>query len=538
MPDPAMQYEEPEDRGMGLADMIEAIFRHKRLGLLVFLAVMGGTLVHLSYREDLFASWATISVVPGIEQQPADLVAADQSASNQVPARENAMVALEGTALAEKVVGALGPGAILSGRPSGEPYATLPRLRVRVEKTVDGVLAALFGRAEAKAKAPAKADAAPSESLLITAREVVRSSLTVKRAGVEGWSDALTLKYVAGDPKVAQAILSKLIEIFKEYYADVTKPDPKAVAVSEARRNAAEKQYRDARKRLADQEGQIGSADLEAKKKQLAELEREIAEGEGRVESLKTGVAALERELAGRSVVDGELLEEEDNPDYKIKAEELHQAETELALLLNKYNEKSPAVKDQRTKVDLLKKQLEGLDKKVVRKKPLDNDKALADQAKSLQEKRVDLQEAEVLQAGRLRRLPGLRTDVEKLEVENRKLAELRATVDAEKREFDRADSALSQVKLALALKEAGAVNVKVLSGASLTLWPEGTRRRTIVLVAAVLGLIAGMGAAILRDMFRRSFKNAREVEERLGVPAVATVPDASRHNLARLPRS
>ncbi|MFZ2394210.1 polysaccharide biosynthesis tyrosine autokinase [Rhodoferax sp.] len=74
-------------------------------------------------------------------------------------------------------------------------------------------------------------------------------------------------------------------------------------------------------------------------------------------------------------------------------------------------------------------------------------------------------------------------------------------------------------------VKEGKVGNVRIVDVAAVPEEPVKPQRKQVVAIAAVLGLLAGLGLAFLRNSLRPGIKNADDIEQHLGLPVFATVP-------------
>ncbi len=67
---------------------------------------------------------------------------------------------------------------------------------------------------------------------------------------------------------------------------------------------------------------------------------------------------------------------------------------------------------------------------------------------------------------------------------------------------------------------------------------PASPNLRLSLVVAVALGLMLGIGVGVLLEIFDQSVKNAEDLENRVGVPAVTTIPTLTRKMMGALPAS
>ena len=77
-------------------------------------------------------------------------------------------------------------------------------------------------------------------------------------------------------------------------------------------------------------------------------------------------------------------------------------------------------------------------------------------------------------------------------------------------------------------VKEGKVGNVRIVDTAAVPERPVKPQRSQVLAIAGVLGLLAGLGLAFLRNSMRPGIKNADDIEEHLGLHVFATVPHSA----------
>ena len=85
------------------------------------------------------------------------------------------------------------------------------------------------------------------------------------------------------------------------------------------------------------------------------------------------------------------------------------------------------------------------------------------------------------------------------------------------------ASSSISQALL----QDASVSKYRVVEPAKLPLEPFKPDRRKIALMGVFLGLIVGVGAAVIAELLDNSLKKIEEVEEYIGLPVLGITPKA-----------
>jgi len=100
-------------------------------------------------------------------------------------------------------------------------------------------------------------------------------------------------------------------------------------------------------------------------------------------------------------------------------------------------------------------------------------------------------------------------------------------------RELERANAAnktlfesfLSQSKITSAQSTFNVRDSRIISPASKPGAPSFPRKRLVLSLAIVVGCLIGIGGGVALDMLNAGFSNQREIEEKLGIPVLASIP-------------
>lgn len=80
------------------------------------------------------------------------------------------------------------------------------------------------------------------------------------------------------------------------------------------------------------------------------------------------------------------------------------------------------------------------------------------------------------------------------------------------------------------------APTARLLSGAPLPAHPSSPQLRFALLMMVAAGLLAGIGAGLIAELFDQSVKNADDLEAKVGVPAVTSIPTISKRLMRQMP--
>ncbi len=106
------------------------------------------------------------------------------------------------------------------------------------------------------------------------------------------------------------------------------------------------------------------------------------------------------------------------------------------------------------------------------------------------------------------------------------RLRQLEREAEASRQLYEAMLSRLKETSEQVELQEA---NARVLSPADVPLAPENSRKKLIVAMAAVLGLVSGIGLVFLREQLSDTFRAPRQILAGTGQPVLATLPSIGR---------
>lgn len=76
----------------------------------------------------------------------------------------------------------------------------------------------------------------------------------------------------------------------------------------------------------------------------------------------------------------------------------------------------------------------------------------------------------------------------------------------------------------------------RLLSGAALPGQPSSPQLRFALLMALAAGLLVGLGAGLVAELFDQSVKNGDDLEAKVGVPAISSIPTISKRMMRQMP--
>jgi len=144
----------------------------------------------------------------------------------------------------------------------------------------------------------------------------------------------------------------------------------------------------------------------------------------------------------------------------------------------------------------------------------------------------VELAEAQAQVAAVTARIDALQADARSIRAQFDHLDQIASEQDRLEQEVAAAKDSLitylhkqEEARFSHALDESQFVNVTVAEPASVPVVPEVTTRQLAIVLAAVMSLLAGIGAAVVRDRIDPTIKGVAEAADVTGLPILGNIP-------------
>ena len=349
--------------------------------------------------------------------------------------------------------------------------------------------------------------------------ETLRRGIAINISG----NDGFTLEFVHTDPHKAQQVTSRLATLFIEETINAREQqvegavDFLATQVGDAKKEVEQKEealrvYKEARMGKLPEQLQTNLATLQMLQQELRTVEENLLFSRERRDVLARGGARMQASPtpgAGPPTA----------------AEELSVLRSQLAVLRLRYTDEHPDVESLRLKIARLEQRMVGLALADPSSEPSADPTAILAreqleqsnlEVKRLEDKRADLESRVAAIRGRVEETP--RTEQE--------LASL-------KRDYDKLnENYVSLLSKQLEARMAGRLErrwksdrFRVLDPASLPEKPYFPKPLIFVGLGVVLGLFAGLGAALIAEYVDPSVKDAQQLEALQAYPVLARIP-------------
>jgi uncharacterized protein involved in exopolysaccharide biosynthesis len=493
-----------EERSSPASDAaFQAFFRYKWAALGVFLLIAGGGAALYLLTPPTYRSQAEVLMRLGRENVTVDptatlgqapVVAVPQSRENEI---NSAIEILKSHALSEKVVTALGAKVILGLAPVSE----------------DGALQA----------SPAADADSPEYN-----RAVIRLNKGLDVEAVKK-SDVIAIRYSSPSPKLSQQVVARVIDFYLDSH------------VSLNRAPGAHKFLTDQTTRLLQQ--------LAHTEGELSNLKNKtgISFPEGERQIRVTRIGRIEDELlqvsATAAATEGEirLLRERlaSLPKTQVTSQVKNAANSaadlmrgQLYALQLKEREMLTKMPEQHPEMRLLREQIESA-KAALAKQDLARDQVTTGPSRMYEETQLALLRQEPvlgslkIKADSLRaQLREERAKLNTFNDDSMRVRKLERECDLQEAEYRKYVENLEQAQIEHALQMQRITNVSVIQPATYDPNPLSFRRLLLLVLSLAFALLCGIALPLLLDRWDHSVKRPEDLEHKLGLGVLATIPD------------
>lgn len=351
-------------------------------------------------------------------------------------------------------------------------------------------------------------------------------------------SNVLQVSYRSTDPRWTKRVVEALIDEYLKQRAERYQ-SPQAVVFFRQQMDEAEQRLNENQQALEDfvnrssitvVEGSDSGDSLSAQKQlvmeQLADLEASLSTAEAELESQTQQVERLREMLQDEP----ERIESSSQLYQDAKTSEVERALMALQLerdrLLQDFKEDSRHVRDIDAQINLAEARLEAAKK---------NSDVGGTEANPVHlELKGDLLRAQVALEGTRAKVASLKTQLDeyrrKLEPLNDKafaLESLQRNVQTAEEDYLRYRKKHEEARISAAMDREKFINVTVAQPAQLPLKAEPRGLAVKLVLSMFLGFLGGVGLAfVVEEFLDRSFTTAEDVERRLGISHIASIPD------------
>jgi uncharacterized protein involved in exopolysaccharide biosynthesis len=345
----------------------------------------------------------------------------------------------------------------------------------------------------------------------------------VKKANV------IEVSYTSKSPEVAAEVLKQLSELYLDKHIKLHSP-PGTFEFFKQQADQYERDLRDAENKYSSFQKKTGVVALNQQKdlilNKFTEADARLNDLNGQIKETEKRIAEIERQLAGtqsRISTTSRVLPNQDSIErFNTMLVDLRNRRTQL---LTKYQPDDRLVKE----VD---EQIRITNEALAKASQTKYNEDATDLNPLRQTLEGELNKARIEQSGRLSLRENLAGQV-RLYKEQLDLLKSATTTNDDlsrqvKQTFDNYQlyaQKQEQARISDELDKQKISNVSILESPTVPRVPYKTNRPLTALLGAAMGLLLGLGCAVVAEFFRETVHTPRELEVLTGVPVVATIP-------------
>ena len=514
-------------RERSLRDLYYVFFRHKWKMILFFLAIIVIVAVSTFCAAKIYRSEAQLLVRVGRESVSLDptattgpIISIGRSHETEI---NTELGILKSQELAEKVVDSIGPEVFL--KPPEEEFSVEGAGREKVKE------------AERQVRAPAKGPgslyerlglAAPLSDRNIAVLKVMNNLEVETQADRTGSSSIINVSYEAPNPKLAQRVLTKLIDFYLEKHIAVHRT-PGSYQFFTQQCDHLRAKLAESEKELQNLRNQSGISSLDEQQRvilaRIGDLQTGIDGAESALAASKAGAQVLQQTLAQTPelVVTGATV---GLPNAAVDAMRTRLYELQILEqdLVSKFEQDSRQVQDVRQQIAAAQVLMEReKQERATLTKGLNTTHTAVQTALFTEQAALSSLEAQV--ATIRGKLAGAQAELKALNDVRVKITALTREIGIQEANYRRYSENLEQARIDHALESGKISNINVVQTATLPIKPVRPRNIINLLLGLFLGIFGGVVLAFLSEYLDHSIKTPDEAEERLRLPALACIP-------------
>jgi uncharacterized protein involved in exopolysaccharide biosynthesis len=261
----------------------------------------------------------------------------------------------------------------------------------------------------------------------------------------------------------------------------------------------------------------------------LAELQNELGNADTDVQEQSRKIANLTERLAGEP----ERLASPNRNLSDVSAETIKQQLTTLELerdaLLQDFKHDSRYVRDIETQIALAEERLEELQRNIGAIDGTEVNPIHQSLKGELLRAEADLEGTRARFESLKNQVTDYKSELETLNQESFEFDSLRREAQAAEEEYLLYRKKFEEARISAAMDQQRLINVTIAQPAQRPIQPEGRGTRSILLLAIGVGILGGIGFAFATELYLdHSFTTGHEMERRLGIPHIASIPEGS----------
>ena len=507
------------DSNRAIRHLVESLFRHKTLSFLVAVGICAlgvGTLVFMprTYRSEsklfLRVGRETVGMDETAKTGGETIAFTQSSRDNEVT---SAIEVARSREVTSKVVGRLGAGVILG---QDETATGAAGLVGRVMKPIGWVLNKVTSL-----------DPLPIEEQAIIE---VEENLSVD---AELESTVMVFSYQAKTPELARKVLDELINVYNNEHMRIHRSD-RSTDFFLKQQEGLQTQLDTARDKLRDAKNQSGVVSIvgrrDALTREQSETELELSRTELNLATAQSEITRLETQMTSVP----ERIETEVKTVADLGTDALRE---QLYILVAGLQELESRLTPQHPKVVARKKQVEMIELRIA-EEGKSREESILDVNPVFRELKIQREQAEARLAGLTGRMEALSRQRDRLLAAVNELNESESLIDRLTQDVELASAKVSQyaesyerARIDKQMENEQISNISVLQTPTLQRKPVSPSKLAVILATLAMALGAPIALALGLDQFDTRIRRTDELEDVLGLPVLATIPEGSEYS-------
>lgn len=531
MPEPIQQliYEEKPPAYATVRDYVSVVLRHKGKAFLFFVFALVVSVASVMFLTDTYQSEAKLLVRPGWESMNVDPTAATSDNTGGTGTSQNVLLntmldIITSKALAEEVVDKIGVAAFLGdagaeGSAGGDSGNSVGEWKNKAKDAVKGVLGM------DQRQPMTHRDKAVKALMENTSARVLRST------------QIISITFTSADPALSQRVVQELTNLCLERHKLVYRNPLSYQFLEEQEKESGEELAR-LRAEFRDMKQEAGLTSITDRlnfmENNIGRIEQEIGQAEVELRTASAKMQNLNSKLA--EIPKTHRTGETTSLDFTVinsLRERLAEQRNERNALLFRYSEDADVVKEKDRLIAEIEDTLAHEKPREVKSETwalndayleVENSLRLEETTSaSLEAKTTELKQQLGTAKKEREALIALELKYNKLEGELRNREEQHSEILAK----------VSQARMEQALEEKRISNISEIQAASMPLEPEKSRKLIIVMMGFLGGIMGGIVLTFIIDLLDRTLKTPEQVENKLELPALVSIPRLNRKLLS-----
>ncbi|MHC4943840.1 MAG: GumC family protein [Planctomycetota bacterium] len=516
-------YEEKPPAYSTVRDYLSVVLRHKRKAVIFFVITLVAVLVCMSILQDAYRSEAKLLVRPGWESMNVDPTAATSETAGSLNQSQTVLLntmldIIQSEALAETVVDRLGPGAFLL-----EPGETASPGKGNGSKGGFGQGVKNFAK---------KLLGIPVSRPMTDRENAVKCVMENTDARVLHHTQIISIAFTSPNPELSQNVVRELTDLCLEKHKLVYR-NPDSYKFLEEHEKETRTEMNRLRREMTTLKKEMGLTSVRDRldfiENNIGSLEQAIDQAEAERVAAEAKIGDLKGKL--EEIPKTQRTGETTSTDYSVinsLRDQLYQLQNERQSLLSRFTEDSEVVREK-------DRQIKAVENLLASEKPREVKTETWALNTAYQEVESALRLEETTLTSLVSKVNELENQHGKLENERKELlvfdyrySQLEAELRNREAQYEKITAKVAQARMEQALEEKRISNMSEIQPATCPLEPEKSRKLMILVAGFFAGILGGILLTFLADYLDHTLKTPEQVESRLEIPALVSIPRAN----------